>query len=285
MGARPSSFKKGGGGFLKGVDGVISGYEFHGRLFNGDDFVPGKDKDGKPLFHWLNCTLSARVDGADEDVTTTLSVGGYDDFEISDDGHTLTAVEDGRELGANTSFAKLISSLVEAGFPETNLPEDVINFESIIGTRVRFEQRVNADMKAKGKKRIDKKTKKEYDYTDLVIDQVYSLPGTAAAAVPVAKAAKPAAAAAKGAKGKQAPAAAAANTDVADLAVSTVQTILAEAEGGTISKTKMEMKVTGKLMKHDLREPVRKFVANDENLSAIDGVTYDAATKTLSIAA
>jgi hypothetical protein len=279
MGARPSQFKKGGGGFLKGVDGVITGYEFT-DAFNGVEFKAGK-VNGKERFHSLYCLLSARVDGADEDVTTTLFVGGADDFNIEDDGHTLTPVEEGRELGANTSFAKLISTLVEAGFPETNLPEDAINFESIIGTRVRFEQRTDVEGTKKLGKRKDKKTGKEYDRQDLVIDQVYSLPGTAVTPAAKAPAAKPAAA-----KATKAPKAAAApaGTDVSALAIETATTILAEA-GGSISKAKLGMKVISKLMKHPEREAVRKFLFDDANLAAIDGVDYDAATTTVSIAA
>lgn len=276
MGARPSSFKKGGGGFLNNVDGVITGYEFTDE-FNGNPYSATK-VNGKVPFHSLYCVLSARVDGADEDVTTTLFVGGADDFAVSDEGHTLTAVEEGRELGANTGFATLITTLVEAGFPETNLPEDVINFETIIGTRVRFAQRVNAEMKAKGKKRIDKKTKKEYDYQDLVIDQVYSLPGTTVAA-PV-KVVKPAAV--KATKGASKSAPSVPDTDVQDLAVQTLQTILAEA-GGTISKAKMGMKVIAKLMKDPQRNAVQKYLAVDANLTAIEGVEFDGTT--LSIAA
>ena len=122
MGARPSSFKK-SGGFLNGVDGVISGYQFTDE-FNGVAFVAGKDpKTKKERFHSLYTVLSVRVDGADEDVTTTLFTGGADDFEVTDDGHTLSPIEEGRELGANTPFAKLVVSLVEAGFPESRSEE------------------------------------------------------------------------------------------------------------------------------------------------------------------
>jgi hypothetical protein len=278
MGARPSSYKKGGGGFLKNVDGVITGYEFTDE-FNGNPYS-AKPVGGKVPFHSLYALLSVRVDGADEDTTTTLFVGGADDFEITDDGHTLTPVEDGRELGANTGFATLITTLVEAGFPETNLPEDVINFESIIGTRVRFNQRINAEMKAKGKVRTDKKTKKTYPYEDLVIDQVYSLPGTETAKPAAAKAGKAAPAAKAGKAAKAVPA----GVDVAELATDTLTTILSEA-GGTITKAKMGMKVIAKLMKDPNREAVRKFLFDDENLGAIDGVDYDKATSTISIAA
>lgn len=284
MGARPSSFKR-SGGFLNNVEGVISGYEFTDE-FNGEPFKPGRDpKTKKEKFHSLYCVLSVRVDGADEDVTTTLFVGGAEDFSVEDDGHTLVPTEEGHELGANTSFAKLITSLVEAGFPETNLPEDKINYESIIGTRGRFVQRKNeADTKSLGKRK-DKKTGKEYDRTDLVVETVLDLPGTAAAPAPKkpstgGKANPPS----KTAK-KPAPAAAAAEpeVDLNDLAATTLVEIVAEA-GGSIPKSKLSMKVLTKLMKHPQREDVRKLVFTDEFLEQ-DGApwTYNKAKQTVSV--
>jgi hypothetical protein len=279
MGARPSAFKKSGGGFLNNVDGVISGYQMTDE-FNGVAFTPGR-VNGKEKFHSLYCVLSARVDGAEEDVTTTLFVGGADDFEISEDGHTLTPVEDGRELGANTAFAKLITSLVEAGFPETNLPEDEINFESIIGTRVRFVQRTDVEGTKKLGKRKDKKTGKEYDRQDLVIEQVYSLPG-ASAPTAAGKAAPKAKATAAKAGGKKAAAAATQGEDVAELASSTLIDILGENDG-SISKAKLGMAVLKKLMKHAQREDVRKFLADNDSLGSIDGIAFDGTT--VSIAA
>lgn len=269
MGARPSSFKK-SGGFLNGVDGVISGYQFTDE-FNGVAFVAGKDpKTKKERFHSLYTVLSVRVDGADEDVTTTLFTGGADDFEITDDGHTLSPIEEGRELGANTAFAKLVVSLVEAGFPESNLPEDVINFESIIGTRARFEQRVNVEDTKKLGKRKDKKTGKEYERQDLVITQVYELAsksGKTAPKAPVkgAKSAKPAV------------------QDISELAGKALLEIV-QAAGGSITKAKLSMKtLTTPLLKgNPNRDAVRKFLCDgDDNLEAIAEtgiVTYDKST-------
>jgi hypothetical protein len=279
MGARPSSFKKGGGGFLNGVDGVISGYQFTDE-FAGEAFKPGK-VNGKDKFHSLYCLLSVRVDGADEDVTTTLFVGGADDWTISEDGHTLEPVEDGRELGANTSFAKVITSLVESGFPETNLPEDSINYEAIIGTRARFVQKVNVEDTKKLGKRKDKKTGKEYDRMDLVIDQVYSLPGTQGAAATAPAAAPKAAAAGK--KAAKAPKAVAEPVDVAALSTETLMGILGDSDG-SIQKNKVSLKVIKVLNGHPQREAVRKWLFSDENLSSIDGVAFDTATGIISVA-
>ncbi len=266
MGARPSQFKR-GGGFLNGVDAVITGYQFSDE-FNGKPFVPGKDpKTHKDKFHSLYVSLSARVDGAEEDVTTTLFAGGYDDFEVSDDGHTLTPVEDGRELGGGTAFAKLITSLVEAGFPETNLSETEINYEPIIGTRVRFVQRVNAEDTKKLGKQKDKKTGKEYERKDLLIETVYEL---AKANKPAAKSAKPAGKTAKGAAPVE---------DIKDLSGRALLEIV-QAAGGSITKQKTSMKtlLTPLLKGNPQRDAVRQWLQNDDNLNELvaDGaIAYD----------
>lgn len=278
MGARPSSFKKGGGGFLNGVDGVISDYQFTDE-FNGVPFKAGKDpKSGKERFHSLNVLLSVRVDGATEDVTTTLFAGGADDFEVEDDGHTIVPVEDGRELRANTAWGKFIISLVASGFPEAMLPEDAINYEPIIGTRSRFEQVVNVeDTKKLGKKK-DLKTGKEYDRKDLLITQVYDL------AKPATKSNGKAASPAKGKAAK------AATVDVSELAGATIIAIL-QANGGSIPKNRVHLKVlTSPVLKAtpEQRKPVQEWLLDEDNLKTLadEGViVWNAKAQTIEAAA
>jgi len=272
MGARPSSFRKSGGGFLNGVDGVITGYTFTDE-FNGEPFKPGRDpKTGKERFHALYCVLSVRVDGADEDVTTTLFVGGADDFEVSEDGHVLSS-EEGRELGAGTAFAKFITSMVEAGFPEARLPEDSIDFTSIIGTRGRFIQRANEEDTKRLGKRKDKKTGKEYARTDLVIDQVYELPADEAEAAPAPKA-----------KGKPAAGKAAKGEDLTQLTTDTLLAILADAPNNTINRKNLATKVIMKLTKHPKREDVRGIMTSEDFLQGENGWSYDAKSGAVTLA-
>jgi hypothetical protein len=271
MGARPSSFKK-GGGFLNGVDGVIVSYEFTDE-FNGEAYKATKDpKTGKVRFHAINCLLGVKVDGAEETVFTTLFVGGFDDFTISEDGLTLTPNEDGRELGAGVAFTTLIASLCAAGFPEENLPEDEINFEAIIGTRVRFEQKTNDELTKKLGKRVGKDGK-TFNRQDLVITNVYDLPGKAAKPAAGKSAAKPAAGKAKKS----------AEPDFTQEATDVVLAVLA-ANDGQVAKSKLAMKVTQKLLKHENREEIRILATSDEFLATEAGWTFNAKKGIIAIA-
>lgn len=309
MGARPSQFKK-GGGFLNNVDGVIADYVFTDE-FNGEPFRAGKDpKTKKEKFHSLYFLLSGRADGADENVSTSLFAGGADDFNISEDGKTIwdaayeteeeaiaaEAEKPGstRSLGAGTALGKFITSLVQAGFPETSLPEDRINFEPIVSTRVRFVQKKDEESTKKLGKRKDAKTGKEYDRQDLLVDQVYDLPGAeapAAVATPAKKVgvgktpptsqAKPLGGAKAGAKGK---AAAPAAVDIDALTTTTLTAILAEERDaetgiGSIQKSKLSMRVLKALMKDPNRDDVRKRIFEDAFLGSKDAPwAFDKAT-------
>src|ERR1700674_2996327 len=109
--SRQSRFKK-GGGFLDGVDSTITGYEFT-DAFGDTPYKPGKMKDSKTgkmvdKPHSLNCLLSVRVDGADEDTTTTLRAAKvFEDWNITDDGRTITPTGE-TGLSGNSAFGKFI---------------------------------------------------------------------------------------------------------------------------------------------------------------------------------
>ncbi len=266
--ARPSAFKKGGGGFLNNVDGVFADYNF--TTDPPFERKAKKGSDWNPLF----AVVTAQVDGADEPVTTTISVGSADDFEIEDDGKTLVPVDDNVQLPASFGWGILIESLVAAGFPESNLPEDRINYEAILGTRVRFSQRKNEVMAAKGKKRKDKKTGKEYDYTDLVVSQVYALPEAEEA--PKGKSSSKTSKAAAGGKtnGK------AKEVSVEEQGAEILLSIL-NANEGSLPKSKLPVKLAGAIAAKDpRREELRKLIYSDDFLSEEMGWTYDKSSKT-----
>ncbi len=302
MGARPSQFKS-GGGFLNGVDGRISGYQFTDE-FNGEPFVAGKipsfDNPKKLVDkpHNLNVLLAVRVDGAEEDTTTTLkAANGYDGWQVSEDGLTVVGVdEEGNELpeknfGSSAAFSKFITSLCKPasgglGFPEDRLPEDTINYESIIGTRVRLIQQTDAERTKKFGAKVDKKTGKGYDRKDLVVDAVYELPGEAPVVAPAKKAvgvsktapkseAKPLGAAKKTAAKTAAP-----SVDIDGLSLTTLLAVLKE-NGGEYAKAKLSMPVRKALLRDNSREDVVKRLFDDtfyETDDALLVVSYDKAT-------
>lgn len=276
-GARPSTFKKSGGGFLNEVDGLITDYQFTDEFPGGS----GSPRKGKSDFRPLYAVLSARVDGADEDVTTTMFVGSADDFEITNEGHTLTPVDDSVGLRQNAEWCIFINSLVESGFPEELLPEDEISFEAIVGTRVRFVQRVNDEKTQRLGKRKGKDGKKEYARTDLVIAKVYALPGNDSKPMGAGK--KASAPAKKATTAKAGPAKAApAGEDLDDLAVATLTDILME-NGEPLIKSKLGVRILKKLNKHPLRDKVYKQLFDDDFLGQENGWTYDASTQMLSV--
>ncbi len=273
MGARPSTFKRGGGGFLSDVDATITGYEFT------TEFPGATQARKKSDFRSLFAVLSARVDGAEEDVQTTLFAGGADDFTISDDGLTLTPVEDNGGIGGNTGWGKLITSMVAAGFDENLLPEDAINFEAIIGQRVRFVQKVDAETTARLGKRKGKNGK-EYNRTDLLIEAVY---GKAVAAKPAAKAAAKATGKAPKSNGHAVAADVEAAGDLTEFADETLMAIIAASNGKPLPKAKLSVKILQTLGKDPRRQDVYTLMYDDAFLARENGWNYDAQTQTLSL--
>lgn len=284
-GARPSGFKQ-SGGFLNNVDGAIVDYDFT-TVFPGKDGKPAKKAKGQPDFgEKVYMVLSVQQDGSEELKTTTLSAGSAEFFEISEDGKTLTAPDGGPvSMSASCAVAKFIGSLIDAGFPETSLSddEDSINFEPIIGTRVRFLQVVNEQTTKEYGKKVDKKTGKSYDRKNLTVSDVLSLPGEqqtskttkGVKAAPTGKG-KPVTAA----KGK---ANGAVKVDLEELAAETLLAILADNDG-TIDKSKLPAKIAMKLgAKHPHKDDVRKLIYSDAFLETENGWSYDGSSKAQTI--
>ena len=268
-GARPSAFRK-GGGFLNDVDGEITNYEFTTQFPGG-----GGKRKSKSDFNALYSVLSVRVDGADEDVETTFFVGSADEWEISEDGKTLTG--DGN-LQATIGWGLFIASLVEHGFPENDLPEDEVNFEPIIGWRVRFVQQTNERATAKYGKRKAKKGKGEYDRTDVVVSQVYDQTtkgGSKTTTRPTSRSAAPVASR----SGTTAPSATSRSSgkpngkvkevDLTDDADTLLIEIL-EGKDGEIKRKGLTMEVTKRRMKDPNRDALRDLIFSDDYLTGAE---------------
>jgi hypothetical protein len=277
-GSRPSQFKK-GGGRLNGVDGTIAGYEWTTEYpFQSEDRPAKRTSE----FNSLYFVLRARLDGADEDTIEPIWAGNADNFEIEDGGLTLTPVEDTFELGANTDFGKFIGSLCEAGFPDTNLPEDRINYEAIVGTRVRFGQVQTLDKTGKPRKRVVNKGKfkgREFDVTSTVVTNVLDLPSVRGKANGAAKTVKAAT------KPNGRVAAPVEDDETAELAGATIASILSknvDKQGNSMPllKTRFQMRVFAELgAKHPQNNEVVAWLKNDKNLEGLENVsvTYNQA--------
>ncbi len=272
MGARPSSFKRGGGGFLADQDGTIVSYVFTDE-FNGVPFKPGRWPDGRAKERQLFALLSARTDGAAEDVTTHLKVGRADDFEISEDGKTLTPVVDGNAINANSQWAIFIQSLCEAGFDEAKLPEDEINYEAIEGLRVRFVQRPNAQLTGRFGQRKGKDGR-EYDRRNLVVGALY---GKATGTQPTRKASTKANGKATNGRAEES------DPALVALAEETLIEILKQAHPKPVEKSRLSLKILDTLKQHDQRMAVYDFLFDDENLGRQNGWTYDAKKQKLAL--
>lgn len=274
---------KQGGGFWNNVDGTITGYEF-------TTTPPGAGKGKKATDEWIYFVPSVRVDGAEEDTNQHLFLGASERYEISDDGQTLTSIEGSvTSIGARTPAGKFLDSLIEHGFPESNLPDleggEPLNLEAIIGTRVRLQQIKDVEGTAKRGKRKDAKTGKEYDRTDSVVSQVYDLPK----AGKQASAGKPAVAT-KGVKngkpnGLDRELLAKADKVVLDLIEAAVDK---KNKTGEIPISKLSVGTLRLLSGDSDKEAVRKLVNSEEYrvaASARGAFQYDSEAETVSIEA
>lgn len=289
-GSRPSAFRT-GGGFLNDVDGRITDYEFTTEF-------PGSGKTrrkSKSAFNSLYCVLSVRVDGAEEDVQTTFFAGSADDWEISDDGHTLTDSTDdnGANLSSKVGWGLFLSTMVDKGFPEESLPENEVNFEAIIGWRVRFVQQVNEASTAKVGKRKDRKTGKEYDRTDIVVAKVYEKEETRKGTGKTA--ARPTSAAqSKGGSSKMMttsrssgkPNGKAQEEDLTEDADTVLLEILADKDG-EIKRKSLSIEVTKRRMKDPNRDAIRELVYGEGYLTGAEErglIAFDQKTQTITAA-
>lgn len=270
MGSRPSGFKR-GGGFLNNVDAEWSDYNFTPTpeaFANAAKRSKKKKNDDDDEFVSLYAELTFKVDGSENDTdTTTVFVGNANDFEISDDGKSLTPV-DGGSIYAGKPFAKFIESLVVAGFPESNFPEDEepINYEAALGTRLRLVQKTDEEATKRLGKKKSKDGKKEYDRKDVVVEKVYALPG-AGKTSKSGKSSKPA-----GKKSKE--------FDLDEASAEVLIDLLKAAKDSTLQKAHLPNLLVKALKKDNPnREDIRRRVYSDDFLETQAGWEYDASSK------
>jgi hypothetical protein len=116
----PSSFAV-GGGLLDDVDVVVKSAEI--AMFD----YAGTRPDAVPA---IKFTLGIE-DG--EDVEQYWSVGKASDWMPSEDGKKLVAIGRATQINASSNAAILLKSIVDAGFPENKVSDDITCFEGIEG--------------------------------------------------------------------------------------------------------------------------------------------------------
>ena len=171
MGARHATLGSGGGKF-NGVAGVIVDYEF---TTTHPFAKPGgrRNSEFNPLFG----VLRAQMDGSQPPDTDVMLVGSADDFEVSDEGKTITPL-DGRPVWDKSQWGRFIKSLEDLKVATENdeYAEGVYNYNPIIGRRVRFAQEQQFDQNGKLKQREGKGRdgkKRLFDDTTTVVTADY----------------------------------------------------------------------------------------------------------------
>ncbi len=282
-GARRDTFKKGGGGILRKVDGTIVGLQFSDTNPN----VPVDTKKKKSDFRILWALLSILQDGATEPVSQGLFVGSADDFGITEDEMGIT----GEGALGRSEWTTFYDSLVEAGFPEEDrIPVDpegiVADYSGIVGVRAHFDWQVNEwktkNLPPKPRKDKDGKPMKGkdgkplfYPREDLIVTQFHDIVEVDEA--PVQKTTAPKSTA------KSTKKAAAAEVDIEAITSAAVQAILSEAKDNRLLLNKVSVKLLNKLNDQpaEVREQARTWL--DKNPTGVAGVDYDEKTKTLSV--
>lgn len=268
--ARPSAFRKSGGGMWNGT-GTILDYYYTDVFPFGDGKPRPKSKTG---FRSLYAVLKVQMDGAEKPQEKVLNVGSADDYTISADQKNI---EGDSPIPGNFAWGGFISSLCAAGFDESRLPEDPTDndYSAIIGTRVVFKEVTNAELTAKFGK-VPGKNGKSFDRKDLTVDSVVEMPRVG------------------GAKSRGAstptPAASAGDADIDGLATETLVDVLSAAGAG-IPKSKIKLRVFGVFgAKHPFRSQRDAVVARLEDVSflneLVEGgvITFDTKSKEQTVA-
>jgi len=278
-----SAGSKKAGGFWNNVNAKVTGYEFTAK-------GPGEKKDGD----WVYLVPSVREDGKDKDTNQHLFLGGVKQYEISDDGQSVTSIDeasgDALEMttyGAKTPTGRFLDTLLENGFPEDELPDlgagEPLSLGAIVGYRIRLGQEVDVEGTKKRGQRVDEKTGKKYDRTNTIVAAVYGNEGAPAAKGTGSKTAAKAGAKGKADKGADA---LAKQTDDAVVAVILANVTKTNKTGAT-PVAKLSMGVF-RVVKGDNKDAVRKLVNNDNYVAeavARGAFQYDEDTESVFIEA
>jgi len=245
---RPSGFSE-GGGLLDDVNATVKEARF--EIF---------DYQGKG-----NAAPSARFTLSLEDgseVSQNWSCGKATDWTPSEDGKTLVAIGRATSLNRQSNVALLLESIVNSGFPEDKIGDDISIFEGMEAHFVRVP--------APERKGLTKRTDAQgnvIEQTVLVVDKIIKLPWEKKASAPKGQAKAPASA-------PKAPARAAAEgEDLTEVASAAVLEILAENPDG-VAKAQLPALLFKKLASHPKKAQIMQVAFKNEFLSS-GSWTYD----------
>lgn len=242
----PKNFSE-GGGLLDDINAVVKESRF--ELF---------DYQGKAAASpSLRMTLTLE-DGSE--ASQNWSVGKVTDWQPSDDGKTLVAIGRATNLNRQSNGALLLESIVNSGFPEDKIGDDISIFDGLEAHFVRVP--------APERKGMTKRTDAAgnvIESTVLTIDKIIRLPWDKAAA-------KGKAAPKAGPKGAPAKAPATAaktadNGDLAEVTTSMVMEILSENPEG-INKAQLPALIFKKAATHPQKAQIVQQAFKDDFLSA-----------------
>ena len=156
VGFRPTDFTD-GGGLLDNADVAWKSCEFVMWDYNGN----GPQTPA----------LKVVMDHEGEEVEQFFSAGKADDWAPSKDGTKLIPVGNATGINRKSNLAILINSLVDAGFPEDKIEDDVSVFEGLKCHMVRKPAE-----KRPGLVRTPRADGKVFEATNLVVDEIQQLP-------------------------------------------------------------------------------------------------------------
>lgn len=249
---RPSDFSE-GGGLLDDANVLWKELEF--TTF---DFNSGTEK---PV---LKITMEDLDSDKGDDIVQYFSCGSEEMWQPSDDGRELEYIgkprKDGSEPNINkgTNFGILITSLIEAGYPEDQLETDCTTMQGLKCHMVRVPAPKRKNSSAF--QRDDDRPQ-----TNLIVETIIELPGGKKGAAkgktskPETKNTKPAATKKEENEGG--------DVDVNDRAVEVVMELLGENEKG-LTKQKLASLVFQRVKDDKNRSQISKIVFSDEFLES-----------------
>ncbi len=276
--------RKGGGGFLNGVAGVIVAAFYRSTVWN-----EGKENE----YTTLSIEIQVLQDGATQPVKQFLPAGFiYDNHVIAEDGQSITDTQDGSRsiLQDDSAYIKFLNSAIEAGLPEQPFVDSNLStFDGLLNQRFTFKRVVDVE----GTKEFGKRKGKTKDGKDAEFNRDFLLVAEYHGAVEPAKkggktaassAAKKTVAAAKAtngaAKNAETDALVARGKDVLISILADNSPLERNAISAKIVKYSTENQFAEDANEHKaIREALRKLVGSEDFLGLQDGWTYDAKAK------